>query len=86
MTDESNRNKQLANQMQTWAVIALIIGVVGGALLPNLTLLFDPYIQESWQVIQPIGSLLSQFALPLAAALLVGAIVLRQMPDRSQES
>ncbi|KUF07172.1 hypothetical protein [Leucobacter sp. G161] len=86
MTDESSRNKQLANQMQVWAAIALIIGVVGGAFLPNLALFFRPNIQEAWQVIQPIGSLLSQFALPLAAALLVGAIVLRQMPDRSQES
>lgn len=82
MTDGSSRNQQLASRMQVWAVVALVIGVVGGAFLPNLSLLFRPNIQEAWQVIQPIGSLLSQFALPLAAALLVGAIVLRQMPDR----
>jgi len=86
MTETTHRNKQVANRMQTWAVIALLVGVVGGAFLPNLSLLFRPNIQEAWQVIQIIGSMLSQFALPLSAALLVGSVVLRHMPDRKQES
>ncbi len=83
MTDKTNRNKQLANRMQVWAIVALVVGVVVVAFLPNLTLIFDPYIQESWQVIHPIGSAISQFALPVSAALFVGAIVLRHMPERT---
>lgn len=85
MTAKTSHNKQLASRMQVWAVVALVIGVVGGAFLPNLALLFRPNIQEAWQFIQPLGSLLSQFALPMAAALLVGAIVLRHLPDGARQ-
>lgn len=86
MTEEISHNNRLANRMRIGAVVALVLGALGGMFLPNLTLVFDPHVQESWQVLRPIWAVLTQFSFPLSASLFVGAMILRRMPERALES
>lgn len=83
MTEGISQNNRIANRMQIGAAVALLVGALSGMFLPNLTLVFDPQIQEAWQVLRPIWAVITQFSFPLAAALFVGAIIVRRMPDRT---
>ena len=81
MTERISRNEYLANRMRMWAAIVLVICVLGGFFFPNTALIFAPNIQEAWQVLRPIGWALTQFGLPFSAALFVGAIIVRRLPE-----
>lgn len=71
--------------MLVWAIVALIFAALVGWFAPNLTLPFESYEQEVWQVLYPVVWMAMQFSLPLSAALFVGSMIMRRMPDQDTE-
>lgn len=85
MTEVSERtgrkNHELAKRMRLWALVALVLGILGSTGLPDLMVVFGDRMQEMWQLLRFVGWVAVFFGLPLSAALFVGAILVRRLPE-----
>lgn len=75
-------NTESANKMRTAAIWLLVIGIIGTLGVTELFIQLNLNYQELFVVLRFINRVSELFALPLSAALFVGAMIVRRLPER----
>lgn len=75
-------NADFAKRMQVSAIWLLVLGIIGTMGLTELLTQLNVHYQELLALLRFISRVATFFALPLSAALLAGAMIVRRLPER----